>query len=204
MQSWISSIITPFFSVTWSFKNHSCMWFCCSNISYYYHCWKQLCCLMHFCRPWYIWIIKKKKKTAFIWNVCFYNNVEVFTFDQFNSFLLIKSIIIIIIIIIIFKSYWLLTFDQFYLVSNAAVVFGRWLKVWFHFMDWVCFQGALVGLASGLVMAFWIGIGSFVSRMPASALPVINATIIPDVGNMTTAVMTTLITLKPRFTFLIK
>lgn len=68
----------------------------------------------------------------------------------------------------------------------------------------MCFQGALVGLASGLVMAFWIGIGSFVSRMPASALPVINATIIPDVGNMTTAVMTTLITLKPRFTFLIK
>ncbi|KTG44134.1 hypothetical protein cypCar_00002638 [Cyprinus carpio] len=59
-------------------------------------------------------------------------------------------------------------------------------------------QGALVGLASGLVMAFWIGIGSFVSRMSASVPPVINATVIPDVGNMTTAVMTTLITSKPR------
>ncbi|KAL0164880.1 hypothetical protein M9458_040633, partial [Cirrhinus mrigala] len=57
--------------------------------------------------------------------------------------------------------------------------------------------GALVGLASGLVMAFWIGIGSFVSKMSASASPVINATITPDVGNMTTAVMTTLMTPKP-------
>ncbi len=67
----------------------------------------------------------------------------------------------------------------------------------------MCFQGALVGLASGLVMAFWIGIGSFVSRMSASAPPMINATVIPDLGNMT-AVMTTLITPKQRFIFSIK
>lgn len=66
------------------------------------------------------------------------------------------------------------------------------------FFPWANSTGALVGLASGLVMAFWIGIGSFVSRMSLSALPVINATIIPDVGNMTTAVMTTLTTTKPR------
>lgn len=66
------------------------------------------------------------------------------------------------------------------------------------FFPWANSTGALVGLASGLVMAFWIGIGSFVSRMSPSALPVINATIIPDVGNMTTAVMTTLTTTKPR------
>ncbi|XP_048063264.1 solute carrier family 5 member 6a isoform X1 [Megalobrama amblycephala] len=66
------------------------------------------------------------------------------------------------------------------------------------FFPWANSTGALVGLASGLVMAFWIGIGSFVSRMATSAPPVINATIIPDIGNMTTAVMTTLITAKPR------
>lgn len=58
--------------------------------------------------------------------------------------------------------------------------------------------GALVGLAAGLVMAFWIGIGSFISRMPISVAPVINATAFPDMGNMTTAIMTTLITTKPR------
>uniref|UniRef100_A0A671MNU2 Sodium-dependent multivitamin transporter n=1 Tax=Sinocyclocheilus anshuiensis TaxID=1608454 RepID=A0A671MNU2_9TELE len=66
------------------------------------------------------------------------------------------------------------------------------------FFPWANSTGALVGLVSGLVMAFWIGIGSFVSRMSASVPPVINATVIPDVGNMTTAVMTTLITPKTR------
>uniref|UniRef100_A0A8C2HYL2 Sodium-dependent multivitamin transporter-like n=1 Tax=Cyprinus carpio TaxID=7962 RepID=A0A8C2HYL2_CYPCA len=71
------------------------------------------------------------------------------------------------------------------------------------FFPWANSTGALVGLASGLVMAFWIGIGSFVSRMSASVPPVINATVIPDVGNMTTAVMTTLITSKPRSILLI-
>lgn len=58
--------------------------------------------------------------------------------------------------------------------------------------------GALVGLAAGLVMAFWIGIGSFISRMPTAVAPVINATAFPEIGNMTTAIMTTLITTKPR------
>uniref|UniRef100_A0A671N8N7 Sodium-dependent multivitamin transporter-like n=1 Tax=Sinocyclocheilus anshuiensis TaxID=1608454 RepID=A0A671N8N7_9TELE len=72
------------------------------------------------------------------------------------------------------------------------------------FFPWANSTGALVGLLSGLVMAFWIGIGSFLSRMSASAPPVINATVIPDVGNMTTAVMTTLITSKPRCIFLRK
>ncbi len=32
MQSWISGIITPVFSVTWSFRNHSNMMICCSII----------------------------------------------------------------------------------------------------------------------------------------------------------------------------
>ncbi len=44
MQSWIFSIITPVFSVTRSFRNHSNMQICCSrNMSCYYQC-KQLCC----------------------------------------------------------------------------------------------------------------------------------------------------------------
>jgi len=31
IQSWIFSIITPGFSVTWSFRNHSNMMICCSK-----------------------------------------------------------------------------------------------------------------------------------------------------------------------------
>ncbi len=47
MQSWIFSIITQVFTVTWSFRNHSNMLIGCSrNISYYYQCWKQLDCLI--------------------------------------------------------------------------------------------------------------------------------------------------------------
>jgi len=42
MWSWISSIITPVFSVTWSFRNHSNMLICCSR-NIYYQCWKPLC-----------------------------------------------------------------------------------------------------------------------------------------------------------------
>ncbi len=43
-QSWIFSIITPVFSVTWSFRNHSNMLICCSrNISDYYQCCAASC-----------------------------------------------------------------------------------------------------------------------------------------------------------------
>lgn len=53
--------------------------------------------------------------------------------------------------------------------------------------------GAVTGLLAGLLMAFWIGIGSFVDRT-SSASPVLNVTSAPDVANVTTAVMTTLLT----------
>ncbi len=47
MQSWILIIITPVFSVTWSFRNQSNMLICCSrNIYYYYQCWKS--CAAHY------------------------------------------------------------------------------------------------------------------------------------------------------------
>ncbi|XP_071387618.1 solute carrier family 5 member 6a [Centroberyx affinis] len=67
------------------------------------------------------------------------------------------------------------------------------------FFPWANSIGAVVGLIAGLVMAFWIGIGSFVMRMSAS--PSLNTTAPPLFGNMTTAVMTTLVssaTTKPR------
>ncbi|KAE8605598.1 hypothetical protein XENTR_v10015220 [Xenopus tropicalis] len=55
--------------------------------------------------------------------------------------------------------------------------------------------GAMSGLAAGLVMAFWIGIGSFVTRMPSvPPPPLLNATSVPDFGNLTTTVMSTLLT----------
>ncbi|XP_029487320.1 sodium-dependent multivitamin transporter-like [Oncorhynchus nerka] len=64
------------------------------------------------------------------------------------------------------------------------------------FFPWANSTGAIVGLVAGLAMAFWIGIGNFVSRMAVTTplLPIINATTMPLRGNMTTAVMTTLIT----------
>ncbi|XP_060773303.1 solute carrier family 5 member 6a isoform X2 [Neoarius graeffei] len=68
------------------------------------------------------------------------------------------------------------------------------------FFPWANSIGAVTGLVAGLIMAFWIGIGSFVSRMQAPGTPIFNTTIIHDTGN-TTAIMTTVITsltTKPR------
>uniref|UniRef100_A0A8C8DC81 Sodium-dependent multivitamin transporter n=1 Tax=Oncorhynchus tshawytscha TaxID=74940 RepID=A0A8C8DC81_ONCTS len=61
------------------------------------------------------------------------------------------------------------------------------------FFPWANSTGAIVGLVAGLVMAFWIGIGHFVSRMavPTTLPPIINSTAMPLPSNMTTAVMTT-------------
>ncbi|XP_030627005.1 solute carrier family 5 member 6a [Chanos chanos] len=70
------------------------------------------------------------------------------------------------------------------------------------FFPWANSIGAIVGLIAGLIMAFWIGIGSIVMRMSAAPPPpVLNATALPDMGNMTTIAMTTVInsiTTKPR------
>uniref|UniRef100_A0A673WZL6 Sodium-dependent multivitamin transporter n=1 Tax=Salmo trutta TaxID=8032 RepID=A0A673WZL6_SALTR len=67
------------------------------------------------------------------------------------------------------------------------------------FFPWANSTGAIVGLAAGLVMAFWIGIGNFVSRMavPTTLPPIINGTAMPLPGNMTTLI--TLITAKPKY-----
>ncbi|KAI4788888.1 hypothetical protein KUCAC02_035571, partial [Chaenocephalus aceratus] len=70
------------------------------------------------------------------------------------------------------------------------------------FFPWANSTGALVGLVAGLAMAFWIGIGSFLLRMSeANAMGALNTTNLPLFDNMTTAVMTPLVsatTAKPR------
>ncbi|KAG7244221.1 hypothetical protein INR49_004294 [Caranx melampygus] len=61
------------------------------------------------------------------------------------------------------------------------------------FFPWANPTGAVVGLAAGLAMAFWIGIGSFVMRIsPTTPVPPLNSTALPLFDNMTTTVMTTL------------
>ncbi len=76
MQSWIFSIITPVFSVTWSFRNHSNMLICCSgNVSYCFQCWKQLCC--------FIWCWKfslhHRNELIFFLIAIIFHNITLFT-----------------------------------------------------------------------------------------------------------------------------
>ncbi len=96
MQIWIFSIITPVFSITWSFRNHSNMLICCSiNISYYYQCWKQLCCLILLVKPWYFVLSGFFEGTVQKNSLYLKQNViHVFTitFDQFKASLLNKDI----------------------------------------------------------------------------------------------------------------
>ncbi|XP_062979760.1 sodium-dependent multivitamin transporter [Elgaria multicarinata webbii] len=59
------------------------------------------------------------------------------------------------------------------------------------FFPWANAVGAVAGLAAGLAMAFWVGIGSMVAN--SQTLP--PGPIVPPLdGNLTTAVMTTLLT----------
>ncbi len=66
---WIFSIISPVFSVTWSFRNHSniLMW-CLANIYSYYQCLILLCCLIFLWKPLrfffniLLWIESSKEK----------------------------------------------------------------------------------------------------------------------------------------------
>ncbi|XP_054978614.1 sodium-dependent multivitamin transporter [Sorex araneus] len=63
--------------------------------------------------------------------------------------------------------------------------------------------GAIVGLLAGLVMAFWIGIGSTVSHLGSGGAPPLpNATSLPLPSNLTAVTMTTLMatTSQPRVT----
>uniref|UniRef100_A0A4W5P811 Sodium-dependent multivitamin transporter n=1 Tax=Hucho hucho TaxID=62062 RepID=A0A4W5P811_9TELE len=62
------------------------------------------------------------------------------------------------------------------------------------FFPWANSTGALVGLGSGLVMAFWVGIGSIVTRTSGgpAAVSHFNCTAVQLSGNITTAVGTAL------------
>uniref|UniRef100_A0A3P9Q786 Solute carrier family 5 member 6a n=1 Tax=Poecilia reticulata TaxID=8081 RepID=A0A3P9Q786_POERE len=61
------------------------------------------------------------------------------------------------------------------------------------FFPWANPVGAVVGLAAGLAMAFWVGIGSFVMRMSRPPPgPQLNATTLPLFHNMTTTVLSSL------------
>ncbi len=96
MQSWIFSIITPVFSVTRFFRNHTNMLICCSrNIS----CWKQLCCLIFLWKRWNFFFLMNSTfiRKLFIGNIYYIyisENVKVFTvlFDQVIASLLYKNI----------------------------------------------------------------------------------------------------------------
>ncbi|MED6233246.1 Sodium-dependent multivitamin transporter, partial [Ataeniobius toweri] len=70
------------------------------------------------------------------------------------------------------------------------------------FFPWANSIGAVVGLAAGLAMAFWVGIGSFVMRISRPLVgPNLNTTALPLFDNMTTTVLTSLVTsptAKPR------
>ncbi|XP_071457547.1 sodium-dependent multivitamin transporter isoform X2 [Marmota flaviventris] len=54
--------------------------------------------------------------------------------------------------------------------------------------------GAIVGLLAGLIMAFWIGIGSIVTSMSSSIAPSLNGSIFSLPTNLTTTTVTTLMT----------
>ncbi len=112
--SCIFSIITPVFSVTWSFRNHNNMLICCSrNISDYYQCWKQLCCTIFLWKPWFIlffrihrWIESSKEQHLFEIEIyCNIINVFTVTFEQCKVSLLNKSINV-------FKLYTFQVFKQ--------------------------------------------------------------------------------------------
>lgn len=56
-------------------------------------------------------------------------------------------------------------------------------------------QGAIVGLLAGLIMAFWIGVGSIVTSMSSSiAPPPLNESVFSLPTNLTTTAVTTLMT----------
>lgn len=60
-------------------------------------------------------------------------------------------------------------------------------------VDCVSGQGAIIGLLAGLTMAFWIGIGSIVSRMSSAvASPPLNGSSAFLPSNLTIPAVTTL------------
>ncbi len=96
-QSWIFSTITPVFSVTWSFINHSDMLICCSrNISYYNQSWKQFCCIIFLWNPlciyfMFFWCLNYFESSK---ELHFWNRIQSCHLDQFSMSLLSKVFIL--------------------------------------------------------------------------------------------------------------
>ncbi len=89
---WISSIITPVFSVTWFFRNHSNILICCSrNISYYYQCWKQLCCCCFFF--FFLNCDTSLQKYNVLRTVCFYGNICKYSIWSFCKYMLFLNVL---------------------------------------------------------------------------------------------------------------
>ncbi len=82
---WIFSIVTPVFSVTWSFRNQYNMLICCSrNISCYYLIIKKVVLLCIFVETVIVlfqdsFMNRKFKRTEFIWNKNVLKQYECFT-----------------------------------------------------------------------------------------------------------------------------
>ncbi len=106
MQSWICSIITPVFSVTWSLRNHYNMLICSStNIYYYYQFWKKVVLPNIFVETIILWWTESSKEHTLFEMEIFCNILNVFTiiFYQHNASLLNK------IIQFSLQWYWILT-----------------------------------------------------------------------------------------------
>lgn len=77
--------------------------------------------------------------------------------------------------------------------SSGDLPVGRFVVGLVTRVDCVSGQGAIVGLLTGLTMAFWIGIGSIVNRMSSAvASPPINGSSAFLPSNLTIATVTTL------------
>ncbi len=97
LQSWIFSIITSVYNVTWSLRNnYNILNWCLRNISYYYQCWNKFLLINIFVKTmihFYLLCIKSSKEKHWSEIEIFCNTVNVFTvpFDQFNAPLLNKK-----------------------------------------------------------------------------------------------------------------
>ncbi len=138
-QSWIFSFITPVFSVTWSFRNHSNMLICCSSCinyywysiinsgSYYYQCWKHILLLnifvetmiYYFVQDLIIWWIEQHLFEILI----FCNIINAFTVpfnELIHASMLNKSIIIILM-----KSYLPQTLESYCITVSSNILSSK-------------------------------------------------------------------------------
>ncbi len=124
MESWIFSMITPVFSITWSFRNHS-------NLLLKKHlllCVENSCAVPCFCGnrdiQYFIFqdslMNRKFKRTALIWIEIFCEVIIVFhvIFDQFNASLMKK--VLISVNILLTQNSWTVEYATFDCVAHRG------------------------------------------------------------------------------------